>query len=53
MKWYKYRKFKNPKLLSYTLNKTLALSIICDSVAQIMKEYLKNYQVDIKNSWFN
>ena len=36
----KYRKFEKPKI-SYLLEKTLALSIICSKCKKEMKNYLK------------
>ena len=38
--WGKYRKFEKPKI-SYLLEKTLALSIICSKCKKEMKNYLK------------
>ena len=40
MKRNKYKKFKNPKI-SYTFNKTLVNSIVCDKCGEMIKKYLK------------
>ena len=51
----KYRKFEKPKI-SYILEKTLVLSIICSKCKseddKIFKKKNKN-NCDIRNSWFN
>ena len=48
-----YRKLKNPKI-SYILDKTLVLSIICDKCSSEDKKIFKEEnQLKYSNSWFN
>ena len=49
----RYRKFEKPKL-SYLLEKTLVLSIICSKCNYEDETILKKKnQLNIKNCWFN
>ena len=49
----KYRKFEKPNI-SYLLEKTLVLSIICSKRKNKDEKYLKKrINWNIKNSWFN
>ena len=49
----KYRKFEKPKI-SYLLEKTLVLSIICSKCKNEDEKLFKEEEsLDIKNCWFN
>ena len=49
----KYRKFEKPKI-SYLLEKTLVLSIICSKCKnEDEKLFKEDESLNIKNSWFN
>ena len=50
----KYRKFEKPNI-SYLLEKTLVLSIICSKRKNKDEKYFKMKRINwnIKNSWFN